>query len=94
MEYRGQFHPLTDDRKRKIEQAKRLGLCPLESAIDPAAWLGQNDLSVLMDEYKKMFGEPPPMMIILDVSEIEDAIRTGKRITEKSKGWDGKGTFF
>ena len=48
----------------------------------------------LFNLYKAKFGEPPPMMIIDDISEIEDAIKTGKRITEKSKGWNGQGTFY
>jgi hypothetical protein len=55
---------------------------------------GDSHEAKLMDEYAKMFGEPPPMMIIADFAEIEDAIKTGKQITEESKGWDGKGTFF
>lgn len=48
----------------------------------------------LLTKYKDNFGEPPPMLIIDGESEIENAIKTGKQITEKSKGWNGQGTFF
>lgn len=51
----------------------------------------ENDL---LTKYKDKFGEPPPMLIIGSESEIKEAIKTGKQITEKSKGWNGQGTFF